>query len=175
LRGRASRLMMSRALRCRHAAGLDEASLSLQTGQPILLPVEHGVTTATVTTPSGRRVSAPVTRGVTSFTETDEGGVYTVATARGETKAAVTLFNPDESELQPKALPTFVEGARPDSAPVPVPRELWQYLAVLVAFLLLLAGFLYWRRQTAGRFGVPYNPGDRWALGLRCVLVVLVL
>ena len=44
-------LMLSKALRWLHPAGLDQSSLSLPTGQPILLPVEHGVTTATVTTP----------------------------------------------------------------------------------------------------------------------------
>ena len=110
-----------------------------------------------MTTPSGRSVRAQVTRGVISFTETDEVGVYTVATSRGETKVAVNLFNPDESELQPKPLPSFVEGARPDTAPVPIVRELWQFLAALAVFLLALEGFLYWRRQTAGRLGVPYN------------------
>jgi len=168
-------IMMSRALRWLHPADLDQASLSIQTGQPIMLPVEHGVTTATVRTPSGRTVRAQVTRGAISFTETDEVGVYTVATSRGETKVAVNLFNPDESELQPKPLPAFVEGARPDTAPVPIVRELWQFAAALALLLLALEGFLYWRRQTAGRFGLPYNVGDRWALGLRCVLVAFVL
>ncbi len=128
-------VMMSRALRWLHPADLEQTSLSLQTGQPIALPVEHGVTAATVRTPSGRSVRAQVTRGVISFTETDEVGVYTVATSRGETRVAVNLFNPDESELQPKALPTFVEGARPETAPVPIVRELWQFLAALAAFL----------------------------------------
>ena len=64
---------------------------SCQAGQPILLPVEHGVTTATVTTPSGRTVQAQVTRGLASFTDTDEVGVYRVVTSRGETKVAVNL------------------------------------------------------------------------------------
>ena len=67
-------LMLSKSLRWLHPAGLDQSSLSLSTGQPILLPVEHGVTTATVTTPSGRRVKAQVTRGVASFADTDEAG-----------------------------------------------------------------------------------------------------
>ena len=168
-------VMMSRALRWLHPADLEQASLSLQTGQPIVLPVEHGVTTATVTTPSGRSSRAQVARGAVSYTETDEVGVYTVATSRGETKVAVNLFNPDESELAPKPLPTFVEGARSETAPVPIVRELWPFLAALAVFLLVLEGFLYWRRQTAGRLGMPYNVGDRWALGLRCVLIALVL
>ncbi|MBI1726632.1 MAG: VWA domain-containing protein, partial [Candidatus Rokubacteria bacterium] len=168
-------VMMSRALRWLHPADLDQASLSLQTGQPILLLVEHGVTTATVRTPSGRSVRAQVARGAISFTETDEVGVYTVATSRGETKVAVNLFTPDESELHPKPLPSYVEGARPDTAPVPLVRELWQFAAALVVLLLAIEGFLYWRRQTAGRLGVPHNVGDRWALGVRCVVVVFVL
>src|SRR4029434_1221012 len=39
-------LMLSKGLRWLHPAGLDQSSLQLQAGQPILLPVEHGVTTA---------------------------------------------------------------------------------------------------------------------------------
>jgi len=167
-------LMMSKSLRWLHPAGLDQTSLSIQTGQPIVLPVEHGVSAATVTTPSGRSVRAQVTRGVISFTDTDEVGVYTVSTGRGETKVAVNLFDPDESELAPRPLPAFVEGTRSDAAPVPVQRELWSFLALLGLLLLLIEGVLYWRRQTAGRFGLPFNEGDRWALGLRCLLLALL-
>src|SRR4029077_258668 len=79
-------LMLSKSLRWLHPAGLDQSSLQLQTGQPILLPVEYGVTAATVATPSGRRVKAQVNRGMASFTDTDEVGIYTVVTARGETR-----------------------------------------------------------------------------------------
>ncbi len=167
-------LMMSKSLRWLHPAGLDQSSLSLQTGQPIQLPVEHGVNTATVTTPGGRSVRAQVTRGAISYTETDEVGVYTISTPRGETKVAVNLFNPDESELAPKPLPAFVEGARAETVPVPVQRELWQFLVLLALVLLIVEGVLYWRRQTAGRYGLPFNEGDRWALGLRCVLLILL-
>src|SRR6185369_12574915 len=53
-------LMLSKSLRWLHPAGLDQSSLQLATGNPILLPVEHGVTSASVTTPSGRVVSAQV-------------------------------------------------------------------------------------------------------------------
>src|SRR5262249_57815013 len=102
--------------------GLDQSSLQLQTGQPILLPVEYGVTTATVITPSGRRVKALVTRGMASFTDTDEVGTYTVVTSRGETRVAVNLMNAEESDLTPRPLPAFVEGARAETTPVPIPR-----------------------------------------------------
>ncbi|HAM60098.1 MAG TPA: hypothetical protein DCQ64_33700 [Candidatus Rokubacteria bacterium] len=168
-------LMLSRSLRWLHPAGLDQSSLQLQAGQPILLPVEHGVTTATVMTPSGRSSQAHVTRGLASFTDTDEVGVYRVVTSRGETRVAVNLMNAEESDLTPKPVPAFVEGARPDMAPVPVVRELWPYFVLLALLLFAAEGFLYWRRQTAGRRRLPHGVGDRWALGLRCVLMAVLL
>jgi uncharacterized membrane protein len=168
-------LMLSKSLRWLHPAGLDQSSLSLTTGQPILLPVEHGVTTATVTTPSGRRTKAQVTRGVASYAETDEVGVYTVSTSRGETRVAVNLMSAEESDLTPRPLPAFVEGARPESPPVPIQRELWPLFVLLALVLLGIEGLLYWRRQAAGRLVLPYASGDRWALGLRCALMAVLL
>jgi uncharacterized membrane protein len=168
-------LMLSKGLRWLHPAGLDQSSLQLQAGQPILIPVEHGVTTATVRTPSGRSVRAQVNRGMASFTETDEVGVYAVVTARGETQVALNLMNADESDLTPQPLPAFVEGARPESPPVLIQRELWPFFVALALLLFALEGFLYWRRQTGGRLGLPRGLGDRWALGLRCLLLVALL
>ena len=168
-------LMLSKGLRWLHPAGLDQTSLQLQAGQPILLPVEHGVTTATVRTPSGRSFRAQVNRGMASFTETDEVGVYAVVTGRGETRVAVNLMNAEESDLTPQPLPAFVEGARPESPPVLIQRELWPFFVALALLLFALEGFLYWRRQTGGRLGLPRGVGDRWALGLRCLLLAVLL
>ncbi|HKW91192.1 MAG TPA: VWA domain-containing protein [Methylomirabilota bacterium] len=168
-------LMLSKSLRWLHPAGLDQSSLQLQAGQPILLPVEHGVTSATVRTPSGRSVRAQVNRGMASFTETDEVGVYSVVTARGETRVAVNLMNAEESDLTPQPLPAYVEGARPESPPVLLQRELWPFFVALALLLFALEGFLYWRRQTGGRLGLPRGLGDRWALGLRCALLAMLL
>ncbi|MEX2222538.1 MAG: VWA domain-containing protein [Candidatus Rokuibacteriota bacterium] len=168
-------LMLSKGLRWLHPAGLDQTSLQLQAGQPILLPVEHGVTTATVRTPSGRSVRAQVNRGMASFTETGEVGIYAVVTGRGETRVAVNLMNADESDLTPQPLPTFVEGAQPESPPVLIQRELWPFFVALALLLFAVEGFLYWRRQTGGRLGPPRGLGDRWALGLRCVLLAILL
>ena len=168
-------LMLSKSLRWLHPAGLDQSSLQLATGRPILLPVEHGVTSATVTTPSGRVVSAQVARGLASFTETDEVGVYRVATSRGETRVAVNIASAEESDVTPKPVPSFVEGARPDVPPVPVQREIWPYFVLFALLIFALEGFLYWRRQTGGRFGIPFTSGDRWALGLRCLLLAVLV
>ncbi|HLF49697.1 MAG TPA: VWA domain-containing protein [Methylomirabilota bacterium] len=168
-------LMLSKSLRWLHPAGLDQSSLQLQAGQPILLSVEHGVATATVRTPSGRSVKAQVNRGMASFTETDEVGVYTVITPRGETRVAVNLMNAEESDLTPSPVPAYVEGAQPETPPVPIQRELWAWFVLLAMLIFALEGFLYWRRQTGGRLGLPYAPGDRWALGLRCALLAVLL
>jgi Ca-activated chloride channel homolog len=47
---------------------------------------------------------------------------------------------------------------------------------VMLALLLFaLEGFLYWRRQTGGRLNLPRGLGDRWALGLRCALLAVLL
>jgi Ca-activated chloride channel family protein len=168
-------LILSNGLRWLHPAGLDQSSFQLAAGQPILLPVEHGVNGVTVVTPSGRSVKGLVTRGVVSYTETDEVGVYTLTTAKGEMRVAVNLADAQESDLTPRPLP--VPSAQPPAPapPVPVQRELWPLLVVLAAALLALEGALYWRRQSAARLRLPAFGADRWALGLRALLVLALL
>jgi Ca-activated chloride channel homolog len=168
-------LILSNALRWLHPAGLDQASLQLASGQPIVLPVEHGVTSATVLTPSGRRVSAQVVRGVLTFADTDEIGVYRILTVRGETRVAVNLMNADESNLTPRPLPGPAVAALAAAPPVLVERELWPLCVGFALLLLGIEGGLYWRRQTAGRLRPPAGRGDRWALALRAALLGVLL
>ena len=168
-------LILSNTLRWLHPAALDQSSLQLAAGQPILLPVAHGITSATVNTPSGRSIKAPITRGAVSFTDTEEVGVYTLSTARGEMKLAVNLADADESNLAPRPLPAANTAQATAPAPVPIQRELWPLFVIVAAVLLALEGGLYWRRQTAGRFRLPAVTGDQWALALRGALVVVLL
>jgi uncharacterized membrane protein len=168
-------LILSNALRWLHPAGLDQASLQLAAGQPILLPVPHGVTSVTVGTPSGRSVKAQVTRGVVSFTETDEVGVYTLATGKGQMRVAVNLADAEESNVAPRPLPAEAAAGPAPAALVPVQRELWQLFVALAVLLLAAEGLLYWRRQTGGRAALPAAPGDRWSLALRGALVALLV
>lgn len=170
-------VILSNALRWLHPAGADQASLQLAAGQPILLPVPHGVSSVTVTTPSGRSVKAPVTRGVVSFTDTEEVGVYTLAWGRGQARVAVNLADAEESDLAPRPLPAPPPAPAAAAAAVPVQRELWQALVALALVLLLVEGLLYWRRQTGGTLRrLPAGAGDRLALGLRgALLAVLAL
>lgn len=168
-------LILSNSLRWLHPAGLDQSSLQVEAGQPILIPVEHGVSTARVVTPSGRSVEVPVARGFVSFAETDQVGVYTIVTAKGETRVAVNLTSSEESDLTPRPLPPPQGPAGAPSVTVPVQRELWPIFVLLAALLLVVEGALYWRRQTGGRIGIPGGLGERWALGLRGVLLALLL
>ena len=167
-------LILSNGLRWLHPAGLDQSSLQLATGQPILLPVPHGVDTVKVTTPGGRVVRAHVTRGVVSFTETDEVGIYTLGMAHGELKVAVNLTDADESNLAPRPLPAAAGAGAAAAVPMAIQRELWPLLVALAALLLVVEGLLYWRRQTASRLRLPPSLGDRWALALRGALVLVL-
>ncbi len=165
-------LIVSNALRWLDPAGLEHSSLQLAAGQPLLLPVAHGVDAATVTTPSGREVTGRVTRGVVSFTETDEVGLYTVSTARGKIEVAVNLMDAEESDLAPRPLPR--SPASDARTPVPEQHEFWPLLVALAVFLLALEALLYWWRRSPGRMRPPRNACDRWALGLRGALLVVL-
>ncbi|MBI2216787.1 MAG: VWA domain-containing protein [Candidatus Rokubacteria bacterium] len=168
-------LIVSNSLRWLHPSGLDQASLQLAAGQPILLPVEHGISTVSVTRPGGRTVKADITRGAASFSETDEVGVYTFTSSKGDMRIAVNLMDPGESDVAPRPLPASAGRGQASSAPVPIQRELWPLLVGLAILLLLLEGALYWRRQARGRLRAPASLADRWALGLRGALVVVLL
>jgi hypothetical protein len=101
--------------------------------------------------------------------------VYTVVTAKGETRVAVNLMNAEESDLMPRPLPTpLAAGGSPPPA-VPLQRELWPMFVLLTMALLVVEGALYWRRQTDGRFRLPIGVGNRWALGLRGALLLVLL
>jgi Ca-activated chloride channel family protein len=167
-------LILSNTLRWLHPAALDQSSLQFAAGQPIFLPMAHGIASATVTTPSGRAVKAPITRGALSFTETDEVGLYTISTARGDMRVAVNLMDADESNLAPRPLPAPTGGRAEAPAPVPVQRELWPLFVTVAILLLVVEGLLYWRRQSAGRLALPREAGDRWALAMRGALVVVL-
>jgi uncharacterized membrane protein len=168
-------LILSNSLRWLHPAGLDQSSLQLEAGQPLLLPVEHGVTAASVLTPAGRSVKAQVTRGLVSFSETDRAGIYTVITPKGETRVAVNLMNGEESDLAPRPLPRVPPGSETAVPAVPIQQELWPLFVLLALVLLVAEGVLYWRRQIGARPMLSLGRGDRWVLGLRCALLLLLL
>ncbi|HLB15845.1 MAG TPA: VWA domain-containing protein [Burkholderiales bacterium] len=156
-------LIMSNAIRWLHPSG--HASLEFAAGQPLMVPVAHGVEAARFVTPSGRTADVRVVRGAASYSDADEVGLYTVVTARGSTRVAVNLMDADESNLAPQPLPATPAAAA--AALVPVERELWPYFVALAACLFALEGLLYWRRESARRLRLPESAGGRWALALR--------
>jgi uncharacterized membrane protein len=168
-------LILSNGLRWLHPAGLDTGNFQVVAGQPLLLPVEHGVEQATVITPSGQSNRVQVTRGVVSVADTSEVGLYRIQTVNGELTVAANLLNEEESNIVPQPLPG-PEGRGVESRnAVPVQLELWPLFVILAALVLLLEGVLYWRRQTAGRAMVPQSLQDRLVLAGRSALVLLLL
>jgi uncharacterized membrane protein len=166
-------MVLSNALRWLDPAGIDESSLQREAGQLFLLPVEHGVTTAAVITPSGRRLKAEVARGVASFSETDRVGIYSVITLKGKSQVAVNLMDEAESDLTPRPLPPIAGNANENQA-VSVEKEIWPALIFLALALLLIEGMLYWRRQSGGNVTLALDARDRWVLGLRSGLLLVL-
>ena len=111
-----------------------------------------------------------------SFTDTDEVGVYTVVTARGETRVAVNLMNargvgPDAAAA---ARPSW-RARGPSRRRCRSQRELWPYFVVLALLVFAIEGSSTGAGRPAGASACPARLGDRWALGLRCALVVVLL
>jgi uncharacterized membrane protein len=165
-------LMMTNALHWLHPAGLDHASQQVATGEPLVVPVAHGVESVKVTGPDGNSVETKVSRGVASFAETADVGVYSIASRRHEDRIAVNLANVRESDIAPRALPAGSPGAESDE--VPVEKEIWPLLVSLAALILLVEALLYWRRQGGGRFRRLADTSDRLALGVRCAALALL-
>lgn len=172
-------LMMSNALRWLHPGGLEHQSLQAAAGEPLSIPVPHGVDAVDVNTPSGKRLPGRLANGVASFADTGEIGVYTVGTGKGDVQVAVNLANAEESSIAPQPLPASPPSVEP--APAPMPYEVWWIFAGLALALLVIEGALWWRRQAAaarvGRgqtFAMPSDPGDRAALVVRGVLLAVL-
>ena len=167
-------LILSNSLRWLHPSGADQASLQFAAGQPVLLPVPHGVAAATVTTPSGRSIKAQITRGVVSFSETDEVGVYSLVDAEGRDEGRRQSHGRRRVGSHPASASRVGPREAAATPPVPVQRELWPIFVLIALLLLLVEGLLYWRRQSAGRLRLPATGGDRWALALRGALVLVL-
>jgi len=162
-------LLMSNALRWLSPDGVEDANLQGVAGRPLILPVAHGVEGATLKRPDGRTLAARMLRGQVSFEETDAVGLYTLETARGSRSVAVNLADAEESNLAPRRLPERPpEGS---ATLVPVARELWPLFVLLGIALLVAEALLWWRR--ALRRG-ERAPEDRYALGLRAVLLIML-
>jgi uncharacterized membrane protein len=160
-------LILANSLRWLQPVGLDGSDLMVTAGAPFLLAVEHGVQEATVRDPDGGTRRAEITRGALSFAQTDRVGLYTLSTSAGrrDVRFAVNLLDAAESNIRPHPVaaapaPTAGEGGDLFT----YQRELWPFLVALAILTLAFEGFLYWRRQTAGRLGWPGRAVDRWAL-----------
>ncbi len=168
-------LILANSLRWLQPVGLEGADLMVAAGHPLLLAVEHGIQEATVTAPDGSSQRAEITRGALSFAQTDQVGVYTLTSGTRQVRFAVNLLDAGESDIRPQPLPTAPPPASgPATDTFTYQRELWPFLLVLAILTLAFEGFLYWRRQTAGRLRWPGRRVDRWALASRLVGLALL-
>ncbi len=167
-------LILSNSLRWLSPVGLEGSDLMVQAGTPFLLPVEHGVEEARVRARSGEEWKVPITRGLLSFAQTDRVGLYSLLTGKGEVPFAVNLLSEGESNTLPQPLPQPAAAVERGGELFQFQRELWGTLLWVALVLLALEGLLYWRRQTAGRWAMPGRWADRWALGLRIFILLLL-
>jgi uncharacterized membrane protein len=169
-------LILANSLRWLQPVGLEGSDLMVTAGAPFLLAVEHGVQEGTVQDPSGATRKAEITRGALSFAQTDQVGVYTLTTGgKREVRFAVNLLDGVESNIRPQPLPVAPPPTAGEAGEsFTYQRELWPFLLALALLTLAFEGFLYWRRQTAGRLMWPSRTSDRWALGSRVVGLALL-
>jgi hypothetical protein len=110
----------------------------LRPGDPVPLRAA-GATKPGVTTPAGRTETLdPGERGEVVFGGTGELGVYTVVDGDDRSRFAVNLFDPDESDLTPRASVTVGNQTAEGGEVRRPPRELWKW-AVVAGLLVLLA------------------------------------
>ena len=170
-------LILANSLRWLQPVGLEGSDLMVAAGSPFLLSVEHGVQEGTVRDPSGANHQAEITRGALSFAQTDQVGLYTLTTGgKREVRFAVNLLDGVESNIRPQPLavaPPPTAGGVGES--FTYQRELWPFLLALALVTLAFEGFLYWRRQTAGRLAWPSRRSDQWALASRGVGLALLV
>src|SRR5262249_28906817 len=150
-------------LRWLQPVGLEGSDLMVAAGSPFLLSVEHGVQEGTVRDPGGVTHQAEITRGALSYSQTDQVGLYTLTTgANHEVRFAVNLLDATESTIRPQSLPVAPPPMAGGGAETfTYQRELWPFLLALALLTLAFEGFLYWRRQTAGRLAWPLRASDR--------------
>lgn len=129
----------------------------IQAGQTDLLLVQPlpGVDHITVQRPDHTTVSLPITSGADSiaYDDTDEAGLYTVTQQSGsrvlsQQTYAVNLLSAAESNIKPVPPPSFASSSNDGAAsrPTVAPYEIWPYLAILSALLLLGEWWWYHRR-----------------------------
>ena len=165
-------LLIGNGLRWLHQGDIDQQTGQIASGQPLLAPVPLGVETVSITTPSGRTVSQRAANGSVSYTDTGEVGIYTLSGGKAEMLIAANLMDGEESDIAPRPLPPGTDSV--SSRLAPVEQEFWKALVALALLVLLMEGFLYWRRQSGGKISFPRETSDRAVLGARALMMAML-
>jgi Ca-activated chloride channel homolog len=133
---------------------------ALQPGEPLVVALPAGVTSAALTRPDGKTVSVQAADGRAVFSDTAQLGVYRVAW-QGEAPVpfAVNLFSAAESSLMPlDNLPGVATGPDQGRGSAEVGKqEWWRWIAGLALLVLVVEWLVYqraalrkvWDRATA--------------------------
>ncbi|CAG0937294.1 hypothetical protein TFLX_06217 [Thermoflexales bacterium] len=139
-------------------------------GRPLSIAVPPQVSTIDVRTPDGQAHTLTPANGNVVFDQTDQLGVYEIATqdSTGQShdlrRFSVNLFNPDESNVLPRAtLPIAAAGAA-NIQELPRARDEWWRPIAWLALVLLVAEWLLVYRGNLVRLwngitarGKPFN------------------
>lgn len=126
-------------------------SVSVRTGEPVVIPASPG-TTVDVTRPDGGRVALTAGGdGAADLAATDEIGFYTVRSPRTTWEFAANLSDPAESDTMPHpALAVSSSPIRSGAHLVVATRSLAPPFALAVLVLLGLEWWMYHRRAYLG-------------------------
>lgn len=123
----------------------------LAAGQPIRLPLTEPVSTAIINTPDGRQISVPLDPDARELVHghTEHQGIYRVRIGSRETRFAVNLLDPTETDTRPRDELDF---GQPGGVPAATVRranlEIWRWVAA-VGLAVLLFEWWYFNRRTA--------------------------
>jgi hypothetical protein len=132
-----------------------DATESLQPGEVLSMLPQTDVEKIVIASPSN--TAFVLTADQTAFAQTRELGFYAVNFLSGDSTRveyfAVNLFNPNESNIQPRdSIQVGSQAITPTVSRQLGQRELWVWLAALALLILMIEWQAYHRRQLVIRF-----------------------
>lgn len=125
-------------------------------GDTLLIRSQPSVDQVVVVSPSGKTFTYPASSSGILFADTHELGLYAVnylqEGAQSAEYFAVNLFDPLESDIQPRASLTVgrmtIQASAADRLSL---RELWPWISALALFILLIEWWVYHRYTHVGQ------------------------
>lgn len=170
-------LILSNSLRWLHPANQESLSLQVKTGQPFLLPLEHGIEEAVITDPEGNSSKIKIDNGLLSYSATSYSGLYNIETIKGEQKFAVNVLDGEESNISPKIQTASIqpESYSGETEIYRIQIDLSGYFLYIALCILFLEAWIYWKRRKGKNLPIPLNIKEWGLLAFRISLIVLII